>query len=133
MVKKYITVTLVIVAGVMMLSLQGCATIFGSKTNSLVFTGDTVLAAKVYIDGVEIGEANGKLKVSREVIQHGSTLEIKKEGYETEEYLILRKPHAGLTVANFLVGVIPLGVDMATGNLYRPEPRKFEVELKEKR
>jgi hypothetical protein len=57
-------------------------------------------------------------------IQHGSTFLIKAEGHETEEYLILRKPHALYIIANAAIGGIPLGIDYCMGQIYRPNPGK---------
>jgi hypothetical protein len=112
------------------LLVQGCATIFGSRTNKLVFTGGEEIHARVFIDDTLRGEAPGEIILPARIIQHGSVLEIRADGYETREYLILRKPHAGYVLADFAVAAIPLLVDMGTGHLYRPSPRKFELDLK---
>lgn len=108
---------------------QSCATILGGKSNTLVFTEESLPKANVFIDGEMIGEAPGKIKVPKEKIQHGSILVVKAEGYEEKEYLILRKQQAVYTVVDFLFGGIPLAVDYATGNIYRPVPRSFEYNL----
>ena len=108
---------------------NGCATILGGKSNTLVFSEESLPKAEVYIDGERIGKAPGKLKVPKEKIQHGSKLVLKAEGYEEKEYLLLRRQSGIYSVADLLTGVIPLFVDYTTGNIYRPEPRKFEYEL----
>ena len=106
---------------------QSCATIFGGRTNSLVFYGEGAPEAQVFVDDELVGQAPGKIVLPREVIQHGSVLEIRKEGSETQEYVLLRKPHTGYMIADFAVGGIPLIFDSALGNLYRPYPRKFDM------
>lgn len=118
-------------AGFMSITLlmQSCATVFGGRTNTLVFNNKNITEAKVYIDDSIVGNASGKIVLPKKVIQHGSVLEIKAQGYKTQEYILLLKPHAGYIAANFIVGVIPLIVDFATGNILRPYPRKFEVNL----
>ena len=114
--------------GVLVL-LQSCATIFGGKHNTLVFVNEQNIEAEVFVDDTLIGEASGKLFIPKRVIQHGSTLEIRAEGYRSEEYLILLKPHAGYILADFAVATIPLIIDFATGDILRPKPRKFDVSL----
>ena len=107
---------------------QGCATILGGRTNSMVFTGQPDIQSEVFIDDTLVGQAPGKIVIPKQSIQHGSVLEIRTEGYETQEYLILRKPHAGLVIADFVVGVVPLFVDLGSGNILRPVPRKFDLD-----
>lgn len=106
-----------------------CATILGGKSNTLVFSEESFPKAEVYIDNERVGEAPGKLTIPREKIQHGSKLVLKAEGFQEKEYLLLRKQHGAYTVVDLLTGVIPLVVDYANGNIYRPKPRKFKYDL----
>lgn len=109
--------------------LQGCATILGGKTNTLVFSEESLPKAEIFIDGELIGEAPGKIKVPKAKIQHGSVLVIKAEGYSEKEYLLLRKQNAIYSVVDLILGGVPLAVDYTTGNIYRPVPRTFDYEL----
>ena len=106
---------------------QGCATIFGGRTNTMVFTGDPGVKAEVFIDDTLVGTAPGKIVMPKHVIQHGSVLEIREDGKQPREYRILRKPHTGYVLADFIVGGIPLIFDTANGNIMRPSPRKFDL------
>lgn len=117
------------VLAVLGLFLNSCATILGGKSNTLVFSEESLPKAEIFIDGEMIGEAPGKIKVPKEKIQHGSILVIKAEGYQEKEYLLLRKQQAIYTVVDLLIGGVPLAVDYTTGNIYRPVPRSFEYEL----
>lgn len=63
-------------------------------------------------------------------IQHGSILVIKANGYEEQEYKLIRKQNAAYSVADILIGGVPLAIDYSTGNIFRPKPRTFEYELK---
>lgn len=119
-------ITLFILAG---LFFQGCATILGGKSNTLVFSEKNLTHAKVFIDGELVGDAPGKIKLPKHKIQHGCILVIKAEGYTEKEYLILRKQNAIYSVVDLLIGGIPLAVDFTTGNIYRPVPRAFKYEL----
>ena len=114
---------------VLALGFTNCATTFGGRHNTLVFKTDNTVEAKIYLDGNYIGDAPGKILLKRTTIQHGSSLEIKAEGYETQKYLILRKPHVIYTLADVFAGGVWLGVDYATGNIYRPSPRMFSYTL----
>lgn len=115
--------------GVSAILLSSCATILGGKTNTLVFSEESLPKAEVFIDGEKIGEAPGKIKVLKEKIQHGSILVLKAKGFQDKEYLLIRKQQAIYTVADILIGGIPLAVDYTTGNIYRPVPRTFDYEL----
>ena len=106
---------------------QGCATIFGGRTNTMVFYGPADVRSEVFIDDTLVGQAPGKIVLPKQTIQHGSMLEIRTLGYETQAYLILRKPHPGLVIADFAVGAVPLIFDVANGNILRPVPRKFDL------
>lgn len=109
--------------------LNGCATILGGKSNTLVFSEESLPKAEVFIDGEKIGDAPGRIKVPKEKIQHGSILVLKAEGFEEKEYMLLRKQNAAYSVVDLLIGGIPLLVDYSTGNIYRPSPRTFDYEL----
>ncbi len=109
--------------------LNSCATVFGGKMNTLVFAVESYPQAEVFIDGQQIGNAPGKIKVPRNTIQHGSVLTINAEGYDEQEFLILRKQSGFYTVVDLLSGIFPLVVDYSNGNIYRPRPRKFEYTL----
>lgn len=109
----------------------GCATILGQK-NTLVFTNATDKAASVYIDGEKIGDAPGKIIVDSKKIQHGSELTLKADGCLDTSYLLIRKQHGIYTVADLLLGGIPLLVDYTNGNIYQPSQRKFQYILQEK-
>jgi hypothetical protein len=119
-------ITLFILAGLLF---QSCATILGGKSNTLVFSEKNLTPAKVFIDGELVGDAPGKIKLPKHKIQHGSVVVIKAEGYAEKEYLILRKQNTFYSVADLLIGGIPLAVDYTTGNIYRPVPRAFKYEL----
>lgn len=118
-----------LVLAALALVFQSCATIFGGRSNTLVFKTETPPTAQVFIDGELVGEAPGKIKLSKGKIQHGSKLEIKAEGYDDQEYTLIRKIHPWYTLADFLTGGFWLAIDYGTGNIYRPIPRSFTYSL----
>lgn len=107
--------------------ITSCATIFEGRYDTFKF--ESSQEAKIYLNDKLIGTAPGTIKVRSEEVKHGSVLEIKEEGYETQNYVILRRVHTIYTVADILVAGVPFAIDCATGNIYRPFPRKFNVEL----
>lgn len=114
---------------VLVLFLNSCATIMGGKTNTLIFSEESLPKAEVFIDGELIGEAPGKIKIPKEKIQHGSILILKAEGFEEKEYLLVRKQNTVYSVVDLICGGIPLLIDYSNGNIYRPKPRKFDYKL----
>ena len=114
---------------IVLFMLNSCATIFDGRKNTVKVIAGTPEKAKVYLDGKFIGEAPFKIRVSKFDLQEGSIIEIKKENYETLIYEVERNPHIGYIAADILGGVIPLVVDVADGNIYRPNTRKIEYKL----
>ena len=121
-------ITLMLVIG-MITAFSSCATILDGRKNTIKVESGSPVAAKVYLDGVFIGETPFKIRVEKRRIQEGSLIEIKKEGYETLQYDVIRFPHVGYVMLDIVTGVIPLIVDVADGNIYRPNTRNIEYEL----
>ncbi|MCD4737164.1 MAG: hypothetical protein K8R53_14060 [Bacteroidales bacterium] len=116
---------LIAVAIALSLILPGCATILGSGGNTLVFESENSNPARVYLDGEYIGDAPGKIKLKSRQIQHGSEIVVKPEGQNEFKQILLRKPHPVYMLMDIVLGGVPLGVDFATGQVYRPSPRKM--------
>ena len=123
------SIFLVFLGIVFVLTMNSCATIFGGKRNTIHVKMGSPENAMVYLDGELIGEAPFKIRIEKRRIQEGSIIEIKKEGYHTMQYHVIRSPHAGYVILDILGGVIPLVVDVADGNIYRPNTRKIEYVL----
>jgi len=70
------------------------------------------------------------MKVSKYDLQEGSLIEIKKEDYKTQTHEVGRNPNVLYVIADIFGGVIPLFVDVALGNIYRPNTQNMEYELK---
>jgi hypothetical protein len=108
--------------------LSSCATIFGGKKNTVKIAGSPV-EAEIYLDNIFLGTTPFEERISKYKLQEGSLLEIRKPGYESEYYEVLRRPHVGYIVLNIFSGSIPLIVDVATGNIYRPNTRNVSYQL----
>lgn len=118
----------IFVSVVLLLVFSSCATIFGGKKNTISVQGIPE-KSQVYLDGQHIGDTPLNLRVSKYKLQEGSTLEVKKEGFETLVYEVIRRPHVGYILLNVAAGSIPLIVDVANGNIYRPNTRKIHYNL----
>lgn len=110
-------------------ALSSCATILDGRKNTIKVNVGSPVAAKVYLDGEFIGETPFKIRIEKRKIQEGSLIEIKKPGFETLQYEVIRFPHVGYVLLDIVTGVIPLIVDVADGNIYRPNTRNIEYEL----
>lgn len=108
---------------------SSCATILAGKKNTIHVAQGSPAAAQVYLDGVYLGDAPLNMRIDKHRIQQGSIIEFRREGYETQRYSVVRKVHGLYTAADILTGVIPLIIDTATGNIYRPNTRHLSYEL----
>lgn len=110
--------------------LSSCATVFGGRKNKFVVKDGTPPAAEVYLDGQKIGTTPVNKKISKFLLQEGSVVEIKKDGYKTDSIVIERRLHIGYIFLDIVPGlVVGLAIDMATGNIYRPKNSKINYNL----
>lgn len=129
--KKFnIQVFALLMAGIVIFS--GCATILGgSRSTSRVKQG-TPPNARVFYNGEFIGEAPTNVKIHKSAKQGNSYIEVKAEGYETSKISMTRKASAGFIILDICFGILPLGVDFVTGNIYNPRPNKIDYFLEKK-
>lgn len=109
--------------------LNSCATILGGKMNTVKVKPGNPDKALVFIDGELLGEAPLKVRVSKYKLQEGSILEIRKVGFQTLRYEVVRSPRVIYVAVDILFGLIPLVVDVANGNIYRPNTLNIEYRL----
>ncbi len=113
----------------LMFTMVSCATVFGGRKNTIKVEVGTPIRAQVFLDGQYLGETPFKTRISKYKIQEGSIIEIKKAGFETFTYLVERNPHLLYVAANMVSGALPLIIDVADGNIYRPNTRNIEYHL----
>lgn len=111
------------------LILSSCATILGGAKKGVRVKGEPHVA-KVYYNGSYIGETPETVQVPKSAKQGNSTLTIKAENYKTVDIQLTRRWSLGYTILDIFTGVIPLVIDIATGNIYQPKPNtvKFLLE-----
>jgi len=112
----------------MMVFFSSCASILGGKKNTIKISGNNT-KSEVYLDGEYLGLTPLKMRISKYKLQEGSVIEIRKNGYQSCFYTVDRRPHVGYVILNILSGSIPLIVDVANGNIYRPNTRNIEFDL----
>jgi hypothetical protein len=122
---------IVILGALILIFFSGCATILGGKKNQLVVEEGSPPTAEVWLDGQKIGDTPLNVKLDKFLIQDGSLVEIKKDGYVTQTVTLNRKVHPWYTLADILTGGIWFGIDLGTGNLYRPTNNKIQYELEQ--
>jgi len=112
----------------MVLVFSSCATVFGGKRNTIRVEAGSPEKAQVYLDGKYLGDTPFETRISKYDLQEGSIIEIKKENYETMTYVVKRSPHIAYVISD-LLAVFPMLVDVATGNIYRPNTRHIVYDL----
>ena len=91
---------------------QGCATIFAKKTNALAVMSDPK-GADVYVNGFKMGVTPVELNLKPD---KSYTIEFRKEGYEKISRVVNTKVGAGWIILDILGGLVPVIVDVATGD-----------------
>ncbi len=130
--KNRILKTISIVISISILNMS-CATILAGQKDSSHVIGDNIPeGTKVYYNGNYQKDAPCKVRIPKSARQGKSKIEIKCDGYETQEVDCHRKISIGWAIADVCFGVIPLLIDFATGAIYKPRPKKIKVNLNKK-
>lgn len=112
--------------------LSSCATILdGSRTRIRVH--GTPNDAKIYYNGIYKGYGPQKFGVQKSAVRNGNAkIEVRKEGFETETMVLSKKTRVGFIFMDLVLGVFPLFIDIATGNLTAVRPANVEYNLTKK-
>jgi len=108
-----------------------CATIFEGSKSRISFIDGFPANAKIYQNGICIGESPSKIKVDKHLLKDNSYLEIKKAGYETQKIQLNIKVRSGFLFTDLITGVIWIGFDFITGDIYKVIPNKITYNLKQ--
>ena len=96
--------------------LASCGTVFGSSTDKIAFSSEPD-AASVYVNGQLMGKTPTELALPN---KHPINVEFRKDGYERRTVVVNSSVKGAFVVLDivpgFVLGVIPLLVDAATGN-----------------
>lgn len=112
------------------LALSSCATVFGSRSNTLVFDETFASEILIYIDDSNVGSpTEGKLKIPASLVQDHSLIQIKdSKGTVLLSDTLHRKVSTAYFLLDFTAPAVSHSVDFMSGNIYRPHPRKFSLE-----
>ena len=114
-----------LITAVLVLLLSGCATLFGSDTKIISF-GSRPEAAEVLIDGASYGTT----PVSLELNNHESHVVVfRKEGYRDITCNLDASVETTWVILDVLGGLIPLVVDVATGNWKGIQQESCDVDM----
>lgn len=109
--------------------LSGCATIFSGTKAKITVKDGTPSKAKVYRNGVYMGETPTSFKIPKKAFGEKSEIEIRAEGYKPLLIQIDKRVQAGFIVLDILTGIVELVVDFATGAIYTPDPKTIRYNL----
>ncbi len=106
---------------------QSCATILAGSYKQVRVDGYPP-KAKVYVNGNFQGEAPTYIKVPRKHTQNVKVA-IKADNFKSTEIEMTSKLSAGFLFLDIISGIIPLGVDLASGNIFAPYPKRIKYFL----
>ncbi len=110
-----------------LLTLPGCGTLFTPNTKAIPLDSNPV-AAEVTVDGISHGVTPLTLELSN---RESHVIQFAKEGYKTVSCELNAKTNVGIVVLDVLGGLLPLVIDVATGNWKTLEGDVCSVELPE--
>ncbi len=114
------------------LNLTGCATIFSGTKSQVRIGSGNVEGAKVYYNGMYMGEAPETIAVSKKALKKGDgVIEIRAEGHQTAKIKLESKAQIGWVIWTVLTipTIIPPIVDLATGAINRATPHHVNWNL----
>ena len=114
------------------LLVSSCATILdGSKTLVKVYGSPN--DAKIFYNGAYQGTGSETIAVQKSAVNNGTAkIEVKKDGYETATITLNKKTRVGFIILDVAFGIVPLLIDIVTGNLTAVRPGVVEYNLQKK-
>jgi hypothetical protein len=130
--KKRLNIWTFVLLMAVIIILPSCATILGGSRHSVRVKNGTPPNARVFLNGEYLGSAPINAKVQKNAKQGNSYIEVKADGYETSKINMTRKASVGFILLDICFGVVPLGIDLITGNIYKPRPNRIDYYLEKK-
>ena len=116
-----------LLAALLILILPSCATILAGSRSPVRVKGEPP-KAEVYFNGSYVGKAPVTVRVPRGR-KVNRKITIKAHSYQTAEINLTRRVSIGYLALDILSGIIPLGIDFITGDIYTPYPKKIKYNL----
>ena len=124
---RLIVFALVSVASIAMMS---CATLFSPKKNPQVLIQTNPVDAEVYINGEFSGNTPLVQKLSH---KETYSISVEKEGYRPQRRFIRPRLGVGWIILDILGGLIPIIVDVATGDWFELDEESLTILLQEEK
>lgn len=112
----------------------GCATIFGPSSDEVSIDSEPSGAKVYFSDGNLLGTTPVKIHLDRQL--NAASLTFRKEGYQVKT-VRMGKGIEGTAFLNLFfilttVGATSWGIDAATGNMFKYNPKAYVVELEKR-
>lgn len=96
----------------------GCATLFNQVPQHIPVTSDPS-GATVAVDGQVYGTTPLELALP---VDRGYQVRVEAPGYPAQTRMLMRSASVGFIVLDVVLGLVPLAVDLVTGDLYDLDP-----------
>jgi hypothetical protein len=111
--------------------LQSCATVFSGANAKIKIPNGAPDGGKIYVDGKYEGNAPHIVVVPKAALKEGVTISV-KSGDKESVTKVRRKAMAGWIIADiFLGGIIAIGIDFLTGNIYTSNPKTVTYSIEQ--
>ncbi len=98
----------------LLISFQGCATIFKGSTDTVNFTSEPT-GASIHVNDINMGKAPIMLQLKSNKTYN---IEFRLDGYETKNYILSNSVGGVWIVLDILFGTFPAVIDAVTGDWY---------------
>jgi len=118
----------IIIFSLFCITLTSCATLF-TGTKQTVLINSKPSGAKVQVDGIDRGSTPIAVKLKKG--NDGQVVTLKAEGYETKSF----QPETAFNTISILNlgNILFWGIDVATGALWKYDPKFYDIELEPKK
>lgn len=107
---------------------SGCASLLERRTQKVSINTNTGLeGAKIYLNDAYTGEGTEKVEVP--IGYKANKVTVKKDGYKDGSKEIKNRIAGGWLILDIFTGIIPLVVDLITGDIFSSPPRKVDILL----
>jgi hypothetical protein len=110
------------------LLMQSCATVFSGNNANVRVPKGTAPNAKIYVDGNYTADVPETIKIPKRALRDGVDVTVKADGKE-QTTKVRRKVQVGWLILDIITGLVWVGVDFATGDIYKATPSRVEHNL----
>ncbi len=107
------------------LAAPGCATLFNDVPQYIPVTSDPA-GATVSVDGQVYGTTPLELALP---VDRSYQVRVEAPGYPPQTRILMRSASVGFIVLDVMLGLVPLAIDLATGDLYNLDPEVMHFQF----